>query len=320
MSDNRDTRPPQEGGEREDDLKLSFEWAQGELLRWFEVVADPGRAIALVAIHPATGQILERFSKASEVGKFLPWLRHLNAKGFGIYASANMLAPGARRRRKSDFPLATALYLDLDRDAPSTIGRMRKILPFPTLDVATSPGKAQIIWRLETPIARARAEGILRGLARMFGGDPAATDVARILRLPGFTNTKYANRPSVEIQTLGSRVRAETFEIYTREVHAYEPVAAATIPIMQAVPPLELGDREDLLRAWRGENPYHWGRPATASERDLYLAQRLLRFSVSPVRVADILAASPNRMRGRWKRNLPAYIARTIAKASGSVV
>lgn len=308
------------GAGRECDVKLQFDWACDQVRQWVEAVADPGRAIALVAIHPATGQVLERFPKASEVGKFLPWLRHLNAKGFGIYASANMLAPGARRRRKSDFPLATALYLDLDRDAPSTIGRMRKILPFPTLDVATSPGKAQILWRLEAPIARARAEGILRGLARTFGGDPAATDVARLLRLPGFTNTKYANRPPVEIQTLGSRVHAETFEIYTREVHACEPVAAATIPIMQAVPPPELGDREDLLRAWRGENPYHWGRPATASERDLYLAQRLLRLWVSPVRVAEILAGSPNRARGRWKRNLPDYIARTIARASASVV
>jgi hypothetical protein len=301
-------------------VKLRFEWSQGEILRWVEAVADPGRAIALVAIHPATGQILERFPKASDVAKFLPWLRHLNAKGFGIYASANLLAPGARRRRKNDFPLATALYLDLDRDAEIAIARMRKILPIQTLEVETSPGKFQLLWRLEVPIARARAEEILRGLAHAFGGDPAATDVARLLRLPGFTNTKYAYRPPVETRAIGPRAHAETFEVYARGAQVWPPVLPVPTPIAAAVPPPELGGREDLLRAWRGENPYHWGRPATASERDLYLAQRLLRLFVPPVRIAQILAGSPNRARGRRKRDLPDYIARTIAKAFGSVV
>jgi RepB DNA-primase from phage plasmid len=32
---------------------------------------------------------------------------------------------------------------------------------------------------------------MLRSLARMFGGDSAATDSTRILRLPRFTNKKY---------------------------------------------------------------------------------------------------------------------------------
>lgn len=301
-------------------MPLSFEWAKGEILRWVGAAFDPGRAIALVAIHPTTGQILERFPKASDVAKFLPWLRHLNAKGFGIYAGANMPAPGARRRRKNDFPLATALYLDLDREAAIAVARIRKILPLPTIEVETSSGKFHLLWRLEAPIARSRAEGILRGLARAFGGDQAATDVARLLRLPGFTNTKYVDRPRVEIRSLGARACAETFEVYAREAQAWEQVEAAPILITPTNPPPELEDHEDLIRAWRGENPYHWGRPATASERDLYLAQRLLHRLVSPVRVAEILAGSPNRVRGRRKRNLSDYIARTIAKASGSVV
>jgi len=31
----------------------------------------------------------------------------------------------------------------------------------------------------------------LRALASQYGGDPAATDISRLLRLPGFTNRKY---------------------------------------------------------------------------------------------------------------------------------
>ncbi len=35
------------------------------------------------------------------------------------------------------------------------------------------------------------AEGLLRAMAREFGGDPAATDATRVLRVPGFANKKY---------------------------------------------------------------------------------------------------------------------------------
>jgi hypothetical protein len=35
------------------------------------------------------------------------------------------------------------------------------------------------------------AEGLLHAMAREFGGDSAATDATRVLRLPGITNKKY---------------------------------------------------------------------------------------------------------------------------------
>ena len=53
------------------------------------------------------------------------------------------------------------------------------------------------------------AEGLLHTMAREFGGDPAATDATRVLRLPGFANKKYetdyyveARRESTEINHL----------------------------------------------------------------------------------------------------------------------
>jgi hypothetical protein len=289
--------------------------------QWVDAVADPGRASALVAIHPATGQVLERFPKASEIVKFLPWLRHLNAKGFGIYASANMLAPGARRRRRSEFPFASALYLDLDRDGRESLLRIRRILPQPSLVVETSPWKFQILWRLEAPVPRVRAEGILRGLARAFGGDPAATDAARLLRLPGFTNTKYPKRPAVDLLELGPRAPVEIFDVYA-SAPMRTPDAAPLLEgtrVTAAAPPAEITGRPDLLRAWCGENPMGWERPATASERDFFIALVLLRHGVPPARVGEILATSPNRARGRVKRDLPTYLARTLARASASL-
>ncbi len=42
------------------------------------------------------------------------------------------------------------------------------------------------------------AEGLLHALARELGGDPAATDATRVLRLPGFANKKYGTDFYVE--------------------------------------------------------------------------------------------------------------------------
>jgi hypothetical protein len=51
------------------------------------------------------------------------------------------------------------------------------------------------------------AEGLLHAMAREFGGDPAATDATRVLRLPGFANKKYETDFYVE-------ARRESTEIY----------------------------------------------------------------------------------------------------------
>jgi hypothetical protein len=51
------------------------------------------------------------------------------------------------------------------------------------------------------------AEGLLHVMTRECGGDPAATDATRVLRLPGFANKKYETNLFVE-------VRKESAQIY----------------------------------------------------------------------------------------------------------
>jgi hypothetical protein len=51
------------------------------------------------------------------------------------------------------------------------------------------------------------AEGLLHVMTRECGGDPAATDATRVLRLPGFANKKYETNFFVE-------VRKESAQIY----------------------------------------------------------------------------------------------------------
>ena len=71
-------------------------------------------------------------------------------------------------------------------------------MPHPNYVLHTSPGKFQVIWRVEG-ISQNDAEDLLRGLARRYGGDPAATDATRVFRLPGFNNKKYEQNFPVKL-------------------------------------------------------------------------------------------------------------------------
>jgi len=55
--------------------------------------------------------------------------------------------------------------------------------------IDTSPGKHQVIWKVQG-MSQAESENLMRAMAREFGGDPAATDSTRVLRLPSFYNKK----------------------------------------------------------------------------------------------------------------------------------
>ena len=63
-----------------------------------------------------------------------------------------------------------------------------------------------MIWRVED-IDLAQAEALLQAIAREFDGDHAATDAARILRVPGFMNKTYDQDFLVSAQR--KRVRVE---------------------------------------------------------------------------------------------------------------
>jgi hypothetical protein len=57
----------------------------------------------------------------------------------------------------------------------------------------TSPEKNQVVWRVDG-LDQVQAESLLRSLVEQFRGDPAATDISRVLRVPGFRNWKYNER------------------------------------------------------------------------------------------------------------------------------
>ncbi len=173
--------------------------ATGFLTRCFA----PGETIALLLRSesaPAPTQRVIALEKAL-APRYRAWLAHENGSGANIYVAANPLHPGSRRRTKESIAFVRHLYLDIDMDGDARLATLRAsdAVPTPTAILSTSPGKYQVLWRVDG-FDFARQEQTLKLLAIAFGGDPACTDCNRVLRIPGFLNRKYdpAHRVTVE--------------------------------------------------------------------------------------------------------------------------
>ena len=121
--------------------------------------------------------------------------------GANIYVAANPLRPGSRKRTKESIASVRHLYIDIDTDGDARLAALRAsdAVPTPSAILSTSPGKYQVLWRVEG-FDFEHAGKALKLLAIAFGGDPACTDRNRVLRIPGFLNRKYdpAHRVTVE--------------------------------------------------------------------------------------------------------------------------
>jgi hypothetical protein len=124
--------------------------------------------------------------------RYLGWLAHENRNGANVYVAANPLLSGSRKRTKASIASVRHLYIDIDTDGDARLSALRvsDTVPTPSAIVSTSPGKYQVLWRVEG-IDFDTQESALKLLAIAFGGDPACTDCNRVLRLPGFLNRKY---------------------------------------------------------------------------------------------------------------------------------
>ena len=147
--------------------------------------------------------------------RYLGWLAHENVIGANVYVAANPLVPGSRKRIKDSVAEVRHLYLDLDTGGDAKLAALRasNTVPIAAAIVSTSPGKYQVLWRVES-FPFEQQEQLLKLLAITFGGDPACTDCNRVLRLPGFLNQKYdpAHLVTVEYPSV-STAHCEDFQL-----------------------------------------------------------------------------------------------------------
>ena len=167
---------------------------------------EPTDRLAVVVINRKEGKVLQRVETAEGIAspKYQAWLRHENAQGSDIYTSQNALRETATGRTKAEIAAIRHVHLDLDNDGPKALAAIETSaqVPKPSYVISSSPGKYQVIWRVKG-ITQEQAETLQRRMVQEFGADPAATDSARVLRLPGFFNKKYDQpfRVSAEVRS-----------------------------------------------------------------------------------------------------------------------
>ncbi len=169
------------------------------LVRCFQ----PKETIALLLRRENPRPILQRVVLLEAVlePRYQAWLACENNAGANVYVAANPLRSGSKKRTKESIASVRHLYIDIDTEGDARLAALRAsdLVPPPTSILSTSPGKYQVLWRVEG-FDFERQEQMLKQLAIAFGGDPACTDCNRVLRIPGFLNQKYtpAHRVTVE--------------------------------------------------------------------------------------------------------------------------
>lgn len=259
------------------------------------VYDSPPIWVALCLLPPTAQAPEHRFLTVDRLPRLLSYARFRNAGGWGVYITPSRLVPHPRHRRKESFQdRQTVIYLDCDQ--PQCLEQIRERYPYPTLVVRTSRGRHQVYWRLAHPVPMAEQEALMSALALDVGADRAATDVSRVLRLPGFWNRKPGRNNTVDIvfqrdetvsyQDLRDCVRSSSERPWPARISAStaEGGAGSRGP----------GNRQAI----------------SASERDWYEVHRRLSLGQSPEQIRAWLQVQ------RADKPDPAYYAQlTVSKA-----
>src|SRR6266403_5234417 len=179
---------------------------------------EPRDRIAMLVLNRDFGETIQRLTSAQKGAspEFQAWLRYKNANGSDIYMGMNPLRQDASTRTKEEIESIRHVYLDLDRGGPEALESVENssAIPKPNYVLTSSPGKFQVVWKVEG-MSLEEAEGLLHAMARELGGDPAATDATRVLRVPGFANKKYETDFYVEAR----RASTETYHLRDFKLH-----------------------------------------------------------------------------------------------------
>src|SRR5579859_605021 len=163
----------------------------------------PGSTIAILLRTEIPAKTQQRVVTLEQAlaSRYLGWLAHENHNGANIYVAANPLRSGSRKRTKESVDSVRHVYLDIDDDGDARLAALRGSDAVPSVSavLSTSPGKYQVLWRVEG-FDFEQQEITLKRLAIAFGGDPACTDCNRVLRIPGFLNRKYFPANSVAVE------------------------------------------------------------------------------------------------------------------------
>jgi Protein of unknown function (DUF3987)/RepB DNA-primase from phage plasmid/Primase C terminal 1 (PriCT-1) len=131
-------------------------------------------------------------------------MQKANDAGHNIYVAMNVYK--GPRRTEDNIAAIRNLWAELDANGRENLNKIfdSKLVLEPTTVNESSPNKFHAIWAVDgVPVEQAKA--LLKLICAEFNGDSNAIDAARVLRLPGFKNHKYPEKPEVEVVHMASR-------------------------------------------------------------------------------------------------------------------
>lgn len=258
---------------------------------------SPEDRVAVLVRNRVRGQTMQRILAAQAVASppFLYWLMEQNQSGADIFLGMNPIKAHCYSRTKEDIREIRHVYLDLDEGATYSLEAIRASgdVPQPNFVLDTSLEKNQVVWRVEG-LDPGQAEGLLRSLATQFGGDTAATDIARVLRVPGFANQKYREQFLVR----AIQETDQTYRLHDFAVHEDSPDT-----------PRHFGDGH-------GRTPRLPSGHRSQSEADWAYAKRALARGDHPEEIVRKIAD----YRAEDKADPDYYARLTVTKASAALV
>jgi hypothetical protein len=247
---------------------------------------------AILVRNRSTGHTVQTIAKAEAIASlgFQSWLANQNAAGSDIYVGMNPIKDGAYSRTKRNIKDIRHVYLDLDKKGDEALDAIRNSpeVPAPNFVLDTSPGRHQVVWKV-SGFGQDEAESLLHSLANKFGGDLAATDSTRVLRLPGFANRKFPEEFVVQ-------ARQESDAVYCLRDFTLEEDSPEA--------PRHFGEAQERRRTLPNDHN-------SQSEHDWAYAKRALSRGDDPEVVIQRIAD----FRAQDKANPESYARRTVTKA-----
>lgn len=255
----------------------------------------PSDRLAVLLRNRSTEEVIQRIASAQKIAApdFQQWLKEKNQAGFDIYMGMNALKDGVYSRTKRDIHEIRHVYLDLDYRGSDSLKAIQGSdeVPKPNFVLDTSPGKHQVIWKIEGAASQ-EAEDLQQRMAHEFGADIAATDVSRVLRLPGFANRKYQTECLVRVTKQSDR----TYSLRDFKL----PAGPAKNERLPEQSPSRLGGSRETL---------------TQSERDWAYAKRALARGDDPEEIIRRIAD----YRADAKHDAEYYARHTVEKAQADL-
>ena len=252
----------------------------------------PEDSAAILVRNRSTGHTVQTIAKAETIASpdFQNWLAGQSASGYDVFMGMNPIKDGAYSRTKGDIKDIRHVYLDLDRKSDESLEAIRNSteVPAPNFVLDTSPGKHQVVWKV-SGFSQDEAESLLHNLANKFGGDLAATDSTRVLRLPGFANRKLPEEFIVQ-------ARQESDALHTLRDFTINDDSPET--------PRHLADGQERPQTMPSDHK-------SQSEHDWAYAKRVLARGDDPEVVIQRIAE----FRSHDKHDPTDYARRTVTKA-----